>query len=72
MLNYVPFRSKVKCFVTHSKLWYNNSCGESSYGIAFKVVKIFVKHPAKIKEQLKINNLHEHFEESEAEDVESD
>jgi hypothetical protein len=73
VLKYVPFRSKVKCFVTPSKLWYNNSCGESSYGIAFKVVKIFVKHPPKIKEQLKISNLHEHFNiESEDEEVESD
>ena len=77
VLKYVPFRSKVKCFVTPSKLWYNNSCGESSYGITFKVIKIFSKHPERVKEQLKITNLHEHFnaeseDEDEVEDVESD
>ena len=71
VLKYVPFKSKVKCFVTPSKLWYNNTCSDSSYGITFKVVKIFAKHPEKPKEQLKITNLHEHFQ-SEGEDVESD
>ena len=30
VLNYVPFRSKVKCLVTPSKLWYTSSRGESS------------------------------------------
>ena len=71
VLKNVPFNSKVKCFVTPSKLWYNNTCSDSYYGITFKVVKIFAKHPEKPKEQLKITNLHEHVQ-SDNEDVESD
>ena len=72
VLNCVTFKSKVKCFVTPSKLWYNNSCGESSYGINFANVKCFPKHPEQPQEQLNITNLHKHCVESEDEYVERD
>ena len=71
---FVPFKRKVQCFVTPSKLWYKSSCGESYYGIVFKFVKLCSKHPERVQGQLELTNLHEHFQsegQDEVEDVES-
>ena len=42
VVKYVPFKSKVRCFITPSNLWYHPSSNvDTSYGVVFKCVKIF-------------------------------
>ena len=44
VVKYVPFKSKVRCFITPSKLWYHPSeTVDASSGVVFKCVKIFSK-----------------------------
>ena len=68
VVRWVPFRSKVKCFITPSKLWcHPGSLSEASYGIVFKRVKFFSKLPERNNSNLQIENVAAHFAESESE-----
>ena len=68
VVRWVPFRSKVKCFITPSKLWcHPGSLSDASYGIVFKCVNFFSKLPERNSGSLAIENVAAHFAESETE-----
>ena len=65
VVKYVPFKSKVRCFITPSKLWYHPSANvDASYGVVFKCVKIFSKLPERSSLPLQIEDVAAQFAES--------
>ena len=65
VVKYVPFKSKVRCFITPSKLWYHPSSNvDASYGVVFKCVKIFSKLPERNSLPLQIEDVAAQFAES--------
>ena len=66
----VPFRSKVKCFVAPSKLWYHSGSNQdASYGIVFKCVRLLVKLPERNAVPMQLEEVAAQFLESDEEDM---